>query len=323
MEYLLFALAIIVGIMGLIWSADRFVLGASSTAHNFGVSTLVIGLTIVSFGTSAPEIFTSASAALRGAPELAIGNVIGSNITNIGLVLSITALVCPIIIPTSLLKEELPALLIVTFAGVLIFLDLYLGWTDGLILLSLLVFLSWMLFKRKGSLSESHIVEDDEISEYIAEISTKKALGLMLFGLALLIISANILVYGATGVARALGVSELIIGLTIVAIGTSLPELAASITGALKGHHDLAIGNVVGSNIMNLLLVLPVPAFLAPLTVEQAVLSRDLPVMLLMTLVLAALIVINIKLQKKLGRLVGIVLLLLYLSYTGLLFVTS
>jgi len=323
MNYLLFALAIIVGIIGLLWSADKFVLGASTTARNLGVSVLVIGLTVVSFGTSAPEIFTSATAALRGAPELAIGNVIGSNIANIGLVLSITLLICPIVIPVTLLKEELPALLLVTLAAVFIFQDLSINRIDGIILLLLLALFTWFILKRKGALSKSHMSESEEIADFIADISTRKALALMLMGLVVLLLSANILVYGASGIARELGVSELIIGLTIVAIGTSLPELAASAMGALRGHHDLAVGNVFGSNILNLLLVLPVPAFLAPLTIEPVVFWRDTLSMLSITLLLACIIAFKIHQQQKLGRAMGVVLLALYLSYTALLIVMS
>jgi cation:H+ antiporter len=321
MEYVLFTLAVIGGIIGLVWSADRFVLGASTTARNLGVSTLIIGLTIVSFGTSAPEIITSATAALRGAPELAIGNVLGSNIANIGLVLGLTALVCPIVIPASSLKEELPVLLIVTVAALLIFRDLYLNWVDGIILLILLACFTFFVFKIKSYLTDTHLSEPEEVSEYIADISTAKSIGLMLFGLILLLISANALVYGATGIARALGVSELIIGLTIVAVGTSLPELAASIASVLKGHHDIAIGNVIGSNILNLLLVLPVPAFLAPLNIEAMVLWRDGGMMLLMTLILAVFILLKFKSGQKFGRFLGAVLMLLYLTYTAFLFV--
>ena len=322
MEYILFTLAIIGGIIGLIWSADRFVLGASTTARNLGVSPLIIGLTIVSFGTSAPEIVTSATAALRGSPELAIGNVLGSNIANIGLVLGITALVCPIIIPSSLLKEELPVLLIVTFAALFIFQDLYLNWVDGIILLVLLALFTWFVLKLKKSLSKTKLAEE-EVAEFIADFSTAKSLGLMFFGLILLLISANLLVYGATGIAVAFGVSEVIIGLTVVAIGTSLPELAASVTSVLKGHHELAIGNVVGSNILNLLLVLPVPAFLAPLYIDAVVFWRDAGVMLLMTLLLTVFLVVKIKTGQKFGRFLGAVLLVLYLSYTAILFALS
>jgi cation:H+ antiporter len=323
MEYISFTLAIIGGIIGLIWSADRFVLGASTTARNFGVSTLIIGLTIVSFGTSAPEIITSATAALRGSPELAIGNVLGSNIANIGLVLGITALVCPIIIPASLLKEELPVLLIVTFAALFIFQDLYLNWLDGTILLVLLALFTWFVLKIKKSLSDTKLLENDEVAEFIADISTAKSLGLMFLGLLALLVSANVLVYGAPGIAKAFGVSEVIIGLTVVAIGTSLPELAASVTSVLKGHHELAIGNVVGSNILNLLLVLPVPAFLAPLYIDAVVFWRDAGAMLAMTLLLTVFLVFKIKSGQKFGRFLGAVLLLLYLSYTALLFALS
>lgn len=324
MEYVVFALSIIGGIIGLVWSADKFVLGASTTARNLGVSTLVIGLTIVSFGTSAPEIFTSASAALRGAPELAIGNVLGSNIANIGLVLSITALVSPIKIPASLLTKEVPALLLVTFAAIVIFQDFNLGRVDGVILVILLGVFAGFVIKRKGAITDSPLGDEDkEVEEYIVPVSTAKASGLMLLGLVVLLISANILVFGATGVARIMGVSELVIGLTIVAIGTSLPELAASVASALKGHHDLALGNVVGSNILNLLLVLPVPAFLAPLDIEPVVFWRDTGSMLAITLILAVLIALQIRSGKLFGRFLGAVLLLLYLSYTGLLIAMS
>ncbi|MAM71275.1 MAG: calcium/sodium antiporter [Gammaproteobacteria bacterium] len=321
MDLFVFSLSIIGGIIGLVWSADKFVLGASTTARNLGVSVLVIGLTVVSFGTSAPEILTSGTAALQGKPELAIGNVLGSNITNIGLVLSITALICPIVIPKTLLKEELPALLIITLAAVYIFYDLSIDWTDGIILLVLLAGFTWFILKVKKSSPQAHSLELEEAAEHIADISTGKALGLMLFGLILLLISANVLVYGATGIALALGVSELIIGLTIVAIGTSLPELAASVAGALRGHHDLALGNVVGSNILNLVLVLPVPAFLAPVTIAPVVFWRDTAFMLFMTFVLIVVIALNVKFKQSIGRLVGVVLLLLYISYTGLLVV--
>jgi cation:H+ antiporter len=320
MEYILFTLAIIGGIIGLVWSADRFVLGASTTARNLGVSTLIIGLTIVSFGTSAPEIITSATAALSGYPELAIGNVLGSNIANIGLVLGLTVLVRPIIVPTSLLKEELPVLLIVTFAALVIFLDLYLDWVDGIILIVLLALFTWFVLKIKTSLVDTHLTEEEEVADFIADISTARSMGLMFFGLVLLLISANVLVYGATGIAKAFGVSEIVIGLTVVAIGTSLPELAASIAGVLKGHHDLALGNIIGSNILNLLLVLPVPAFLAPLYIDNVVLWRDVGAMVFMTLLLTIFLIYKIKSRQKFGRFFGTVLLVLYISYTALLF---
>lgn len=323
MEYILFTLAIIGGIIGLVWSADRFVLGASTTARNLGVSTLIIGLTIVSFGTSAPEIITSATAALSGYPELAIGNVLGSNIANIGLVLGLTVLVRPIIVPTSLLKEELPVLLIVTFAALVIFLDLYLDWVDGIILIVLLALFTWFVLKIKTSLVDTHLTEEEEVADFIADISTARSMGLMFFGLVLLLISANVLVYGATGIAKAFGVSEIVIGLTVVAIGTSLPELAASIAGVLKGHHDLALGNIIGSNILNLLLVLPVPAFLAPLYIDNVVLWRDVGAMVFMTLLLTSFLIYKIKSGQKFGRFFGTVLLVLYISYTALLFALS
>lgn len=323
MESLLSVFSILIGFVGLIWSADKFVLGASTTASNLGVSPLVIGLTIVAFGTSAPEMFISAVASLKGAPELAIGNALGSNIANIGLVLAITALVCPIAIPVSLLKQELPVLLIATFSLFFMFHDGQLNWTDGMILILILFLFIWRLFFNKSRAHTKVSSEANEDLEYIAKVSTQKALFLMLFGLILLIISSNVLVYGAKNIALAFGVSELVIGLTIIAIGTSLPELAVSITSALKGHHELAVGNVIGSNIFNLLLVLPIPAFLASVTIGPEILWRDYGTMCLLTVFISIMMYILARKNRKMGRKLGAVLLLLYLSYTGLLFLTQ
>lgn len=312
------AISIIIGFLGLIWSADKFVLGASTTANNLGVSALTIGLTIVAFGTSAPEIFTSAAASIKGSPEIAIGNVLGSNIANIGLVLGITAIICPIVLPVSLLKQELPALIIVTLASLFVFQDLYLNWVDGFILLAILAFFGIKLHHTR---LKEPVLEVEAGEEYISEMSTAKALTYMLFGLCLMIFSSNILVSGAKNIALALGVSELVIGLTIVAIGTSLPELATSLTSVLKNHHDLAIGNIIGSNILNLLLVLPVPAFLSPFAIDPVVLWRDYTLMFFISFLLCLAIFILIRRAKRIGRLTGSILLLVYLSYTAILFV--
>lgn len=319
MENMLSVISIVAGFIGLIWSADKFVLGASTTARNLGVSPLMIGLTIVAFGTSAPEIFTSIEAALKGVPILAIGNALGSNIANIGLVLAVTAIVCPIVIPVSLLKQELPVLLLVTFSVFFLLQDALLNWLDGLILLAILILFVWRLIANKTSIETEVSSKADDTSEFIADIPTPKALGLMLFGLIILIASSKILVYGASNIALALGVSELIIGLTIVAIGTSLPELAASITSALKGHHELAVGNIIGSNIFNILLVLPIPAFMAPLSIPAIVVWRDYATMCGLTVLLSIFMYALVRKNKKLGRKLGTVLLLLYLAYTGVL----
>ena len=310
----LFFAAIIAGLVVLVWSADRFVNGAVSTARNFGMSPMLIGLTIVAFGTSAPEMIVSGTAALSDASNLAVGNAIGSNIANIGLVLGITALVSPIPLKAIVLKREFPILVVTSLAVAILFLDYHLGYLDGVVMILLLA--ASMFFLTRNNLDAPEIL--DEIDEIPPE-STPKAVMELVISLALLLGSSKLLVWGATGVAIDLGVSELIIGLTIVAIGTSLPELAASVASALKGHHDIALGNIVGSNLFNLLAVLPIPALLNPVNLESVVLLRDYSVMLALTIALAA---FGYIMQKKgrLGRRVGISLLCAYFGYMFLLY---
>lgn len=276
--------AILAGLVLLVWSADRFVMGAAATAKNSGMSPMLIGMTIVAFGTSAPEILVSLMAALNNAGSLAIGNAIGSNIANIALVLGITALIAPLPVRSAVLRKEFPVLLAITFlAGALLY-DLTLSFLDGIILLTALV-VSIFLFARfqKNSPSDDGMAEE---SEEIPDISTKAALFWLVVGLLILIASSRLLVWGAVEIATLLGVSELIIGLTIVAIGTSLPELAASVASALKKHHDIALGNVVGSNIFNLAAVMAIPGFVNPIAVEAVAFQRDYSVMLGLTLAL-------------------------------------
>jgi len=310
----LFFAAIIAGLVVLVWSADRFVNGAVSTARNFGMSPMLIGLTIVAFGTSAPEMIVSGTAALSDASNLAVGNAIGSNIANIGLVLGITALVSPIPLKAIVLKREFPILVITSLLVAILFLDYHLGYLDGIVMIVLLA--ASMFFLTRNNLDAPEILE--EIDEIPSE-STAKAITELVISLALLLGSSKLLVWGASGVASDLGVSELIIGLTIVAIGTSLPELAASVASALKGHHDIALGNIVGSNLFNLLAVLPIPALLNPVTLGEEVLLRDYSVMLALTIALAA---FGYIMQKKgrLGRRVGISLLTAYFGYMFLLY---
>ncbi len=323
MTILVATAAITLGFIGLIWSADKFVLGASTTARNLGVSPLLIGLTIVAFGTSAPEIFTSATAALRGSPELAIGNVLGSNIANIGLVLGITALVCPVLIPVSLLKKELPTMLAITLLVLWLFHDFRLDQMDAVLLLAVLACLAYRVISHKVTMPGSKLEQEDEVSDYLADMSTAAALGWMLLGLILMIISSNVLVSGAREIAMAMGVSELAIGLTVVAIGTSLPELATSITSSLRGHHDLAVGNIVGSNILNILMVLPVPALLSPVDLAPEIVWRDYGFTLAFTLLFSFMIFVLKRRGLAIGRISGAILLLCYLAYTGYLFYTQ
>ena len=242
---------IALGLAGLVWSSDKFVEGAAAIANHAGMSPLLIGMTIVSLGTSAPEIVVSIMASLSGSGELAVGNALGSNITNIGLVLGVTLLIRSIAIDASTTKRELPQMVIVTLLAGALMVDGVLSIVDGaLLLFGLVIFLT--LLARRGATPDGSVDSDPELTPL-------KAWGVFFLGLVLLVISSRLLVVGAVNIATALGVSELIIGLTIVAIGTSLPELAASVMSALKGHSDIAIGAIVGSNVFNLLVVLAGP----------------------------------------------------------------
>ncbi|MEX0963596.1 MAG: calcium/sodium antiporter [Pseudohongiellaceae bacterium] len=305
---------IVLGFVGLIWGADKFVFGASVVARNFGVSPLMIGLTIVAFGTSAPEIFSSAVSAIKDKPELAIGNALGSNLFNIGIALGIAALISPLKPPESLINKEIPALLLVTFVTGALFIDLFLGVFDAVLLIVITFYFGYKLFRKKvktGVLPELN-------NETLSEVSSLQAAAYLVLGLALLVLSAEALVSAATSIAESLGVSTAIIGLTVVALGTSLPELAASVTCVLKGHHDLAIGNIVGSNILNLLMVLPFPGLFAPGLIEPALLYRDYAGVLLLTLLLAYFCYVGIKKGKMISRPNGAIFISIYLGWFGI-----
>lgn len=285
--------------------------GASALARNFGVSPLMIGLTIVAFGTSAPEIFSSAVSALNHKPELAVGNALGSNLFNIGVALGIAALISPLKPPESLIKKEIPALLLVTLVtGALLF-DLFLGIFDAAILIAITLYFGYRLFRKKVKTATDPTDSYDEISP----VSNTQASAYLALGLALLVLSAQALVAAASSIAESLGVSTAIIGLTIVALGTSLPELAASVTCVLKGHHDLAIGNIVGSNILNLLMVLPFPGLFSPGLIEPALLYRDYSVVLLLTSLLAYFCYYGIKKGRMISRFNGVIFLFIYCAW--------
>jgi cation:H+ antiporter len=288
MELLLSALAIALGFAALVWGADRFVIGAAATARNLGVAPLIVGLTIVGFGTSAPEMLVSAVAAWTGNGEISIGNALGSNITNIGLVLGSAALVRPLIVHSKIIRRELPLLLGIMLLSIGLMIDGTLDRIDGVILLAGFVgLLAWVV--RQG-LSDNQEDKDPLALEFQeempGEMSTPRAIGWFVLGLVLLVGSSRALVWGAVNVAEFFGVGELVIGLTIVAFGTSLPELAASIAAVLKDEHDIAVGNVVGSNMFNLLGVLGLPGVIAPGVFDPACLYRDFPVMIGLTLLL-------------------------------------
>jgi cation:H+ antiporter len=280
---LLSVLAIIVGLALLVWSADRFVEGAAAIARNFGVSTLIIGITVIGFGTSAPEILISVFSVFEGTPDLAIGNALGSNIANIGLILGITALVMPLGIASKILRREFPILMLASALLVWVMWDHQLTRVEGLLLLTTLV-MAMVYLVRFGRETGDDLLEAEMDQEIPRDVPTWRALVLTLVGLLVLVASSRLLVWGAVNVATALGVSELVIGLTIVAIGTSLPELAASIAGVRKGESDLVIGNVVGSNLFNSLAVIGIPSVMTSFEISPVAFSRDLSVTLALTI---------------------------------------
>jgi cation:H+ antiporter len=311
--------AIVVGFILLVWGADRFVDGAAAIARNLGVSPMLIGLTIVGFGTSAPEILVSSMAALQGNPGLAIGNALGSNIANIALILGVTALIAPLKVASETLKREYPMLLAATLITMALMLDGALGRLDGIILLGGLVVLLYGMVRIGLKSRASDPMELEFDAELPEQMSTKSALLWFAVGLVLLLISSRILVWGAVNIATAFGISDLIIGLTIVALGTSLPELAAGVASALKGEHDIAIGNIIGSNMYNMLAVLAMPALLAPGEFLPEALTRDLPVMIGLTLALFFM-GYGFRGPGRISRLEGLLLVLTFVGYQGLLF---
>ena len=316
-DLLISSLTVIAGFALLVWGADRFVDGASATARNLGVSPLIIGLTIVGFGTSAPEMLVSAMAAWQGNPALGIGNAIGSNITNIGLVLGVTALITPLIVKSETLRREYPLMFIIMLVGLMLLLDGEMNRLDGIILvIGLVLMVLWMI---RISLRRDHDPMEDEFDKEIPRLSTGKALFWLAVGLILLLGSSRMLVWGAVNIAEAMGISDLVIGLTIVAIGTSLPELAASVMSALRNEPDIAIGNVIGSNMFNLLAVLGLPGIIHPIVLEPEILSRDYFYMIGLSIALFVM-AYGFRGQGRINRVEGLILLIAYFVYLGLLY---
>lgn len=315
---LLAAATILVGFIILIWSADLFVAGASSIAENLGMSPIIIGLTIVSLGTSAPEVLVSVTAAMSGAGDLAIGNAIGSNIANIGLVLGITVLVAPMMVHESCMKKEMPTLLIVTFGTGALLIDDVLSEFEGWLMLGTLVLI---IIHMVRSQTRDPVLNEEVEEEYLPHLKPRRAWMTFTLGLVLLVTSSRMLVWGAVTVAESLGISELVIGLTIVAIGTSLPELAATIASALRGHTEIALGNVIGSNLFNLLAVMAIPGIAGSESLDHSVITRDYPTMTFLTVFLAIAIYVSRKrsASKKghsyVGRTVGTLLVSCYALY--------
>ncbi len=316
MSMILPAVALIGGLILLVWSADRFVDGAAVTARYAGMPHLLIGMVVIGFGTSAPEMVISAISALQGNPGLALGNAYGSNISNIALILGVTALISPVTLKSSVLRRELPVLLAVTFLGAALLLDLHLSRIDAWILLSVFsMIMGWSIWLALRQRRDTLAVDVDVMLEE-NPMSLQTALMWLLVGMILLVVSSRILVWGAVEIARGFGVSDLIIGLTVVAIGTSLPELASTLAAVRKGEHDLAIGNVIGSNFFNTLAVVGIAGAIHPLDVGAEILYRDC---LLMGILTVALFLVRVggNGKKQISRVEGLLLLTIYLGYSG------
>lgn len=320
---MLAVLAIVVGLGLLVWSADRFVEGAASTARYFGMPPLLVGMVIVGMGTSAPEMTVSVLAASQGSPGIALGNAYGSNITNIALILGLTALISPIIVHSQVVRKELPILMGVTLLAAWQLWDGEVSRADATVLL--LVFAALMAWTiRQGMRSKRDSLGQEieaELSEH--EMPIRHALMWTVIGLVVLIISSRLLVWGAVDIAQSLGVSDMIIGLTIVAVGTSLPELASSVIAARKGEHDIALGNIIGSNLFNTLAVVGLAGVIHPMAVDAEVFSRDILVMIGLTFLLFVMAyAFNKQRSGRINRIEGGFLMLCYVSYTSYLIVS-
>jgi cation:H+ antiporter len=311
-----FYLATLAGFILLMWGADRFVVGAASTARNLGVPPLLIGLTLVGMATSGPEIFVSITASLAGDPSLAAGNAIGSNIANIGLVLGMTALITPISVRSVTLRREMPALLAVTLIMTMVFVNLHLSRIEGILLMATLVVVLYWLVVLGSRSGASDPISLDYAAEIPEGVPMGRALAWLVVGLVVLLTGSNLLVWGAQNLAVAFGVSELVIGLTVVAIGTSLPELAVSVISALKGEHDMAIGNIIGSNLFNSLAVVGIAGIIRPAGFDRELLTAHLPMMIGMTLVLF-LMTYNFTGSSRIRRFEGAMLLAAFFGYHG------
>lgn len=308
--------AIAAGLLLLIWSADRFVEGSASVARHFGMPPLLIGMVVVGFGTSAPEMAVSALAALQDNPGIALGNAYGSNITNIALILGLTALISPVAVHSQVLRKELPILTLVTLLTAWQLWDGGLSRVDSLVLLGLFAALMGWTIRQGLRRRLDPFGREMEQALEVKGMPMGKAFAWIAAGLALLIISSRLLVWGAVKIAQGLGVSDLIIGLTIVALGTSLPELASSLIAVRKGEHDIALGNILGSNLFNTLAVVGIAGTIHPMKVAPDVLLRDLPVMMAFTVSLF-LIGYGFRRPGRVNRFEGAILLACYVGYTA------
>ncbi|MBU2870276.1 calcium/sodium antiporter [Colwellia sp. E2M01] len=315
---------LLIALVALVWSADKFVFGASSLARNLGISPMIIGLTIVAMGSSAPEMMVAATASLQGNPDTAIGNAIGSNITNIALVLGITALLQPLTVSSQTIKREIPLIIAVTVLGYWLLIDNNFSFIEGVILIVgfaiyIITLLVITLKKTKGKPSDDPLILEAE-SEVAEAVNMKLSLLWLTVGMIVLPLSASFLVDSSVFIAKAFGISDLVIGLTIIAIGTSLPELAASIMSIIKKEDDLALGNIIGSNIFNILAVLPLAGLIVPGNIDPLAASRDAPYMLGVTFLLLLLCFSRKAGAFRITRAKGGLLLLSFIAYQVLLF---
>ena len=314
--------AIILGLVLLVWSADKFVGGAAATAKHLGMPTLLIGMVIIGFGTSAPELAVSAMAASDGNPGLALGNGYGSNITNIALIVGLTALIAPIAVHSQVIRKELPLLVVLTLIAGAQLLDGELSRLDGWVLLGVFAaVMGWSIYQGYQG-KEDPLAEGVDSELVTHPMPMKNAIIWLVVGLILLVVSSRMLVWGAVSIAQAWGISDLVIGLTIVAIGTSLPELASAIAAVKKNEHDLILGNILGSGIFNTLAVVGLAAAIQPLSVDPEVLYRDWTLMLGLTI---ALLVMGFGItgwRKLISRIDGALLVSAYVAYTGYLLST-
>ncbi|SDN91803.1 calcium/sodium antiporter [Vreelandella arcis] len=314
---LLALIAVVVGLVLLIWSAEKFIDGAAATSRWLGLSPLLIGMLVIGFGTSAPEMMVSVLAAMQGNPGLAVGNAYGSNIANIGLVLGFVALLAPLAVHSSVVRKEIPLLLVVMLVTGLMLLDGWVArWEAACLLLALLIFIIVSVVRSRGQQDDALVAEVAETLDN-KPMSRGKAIMWTLVGLVLLIVSSRLLVWGAVEIAVRFGVSDLIIGLTVVAIGTSLPELASSITALRRNEHDMVLGNVVGSNLFNSLAVVGLAGVIAPIETGQEVLQRDWGVMLVMTVLMMLFAFSWRGRPRRINRFEGGGLLALFIAYTG------
>lgn len=316
-------LILLLSLVILVWSADKFVFGASSLARNLGISPMIIGLTIVAMGSSAPEMMIAATASLQGNPDTAVGNAIGSNITNIALVLGLTALFQPLSVSSSTIKREIPLILLVTALATYMLANSHLSFIEGLILIVGFVLYVATLLVVTLKRAKQNPIDDKMVLEAEQEVpegvSTQHSVLWLLVGIILLPLSANFLVESSIFIAKAFGISDLVIGLTVIAVGTSLPELAASIMSIIKKEDDLALGNIIGSNIFNILAVLPLAGLIAPGNIDQAAAIRDGPFMLATTFLLF-LLCFSRNGKFRITRAKGLLLLAVFVGYQVLLF---